>query len=221
MGKGPLAGWERGHLTVSSQWAASPFKSLLKSVNWGMKAYQRAAVLRSDQRAACMGRRGVQLCACLDTVWMSSPVRRGGCWRWGVLGRWSMTPHEPWRASKNVAKLYSFSIKGWTERDQEGKRVGGGGGGRKKEVGHSHMPQLEKCKLAQRPDMWGMPQLKAQSARRPCRNVHEALEESWKWRCWTCLDSRVRDQANLFIHFLSPSPSATLSCWLSVLVSLK
>lgn len=112
MGKGPLAGWERGHLTVSSQWAASPFKSLLKSVNWGMKAYQRAAVLRSDQRAACLGRRGVQLCVCLDTVWMSSPLRRGGCWRWGVLGRWSMKPHEGWRASKNVAKLYSFSLKG-------------------------------------------------------------------------------------------------------------
>lgn len=34
MGTHPLAGWEWGHLTVSSQWATSPRESLLKSMQW-------------------------------------------------------------------------------------------------------------------------------------------------------------------------------------------
>lgn len=127
------------------------------AANWGMKAYQQAVVLRWDQRVAYMGWRGFQLGACLDAVWMSN--RRGGCLGGGgwFLGRGSMKPHEGWRASKNLAKLYSFSIKGWIGWIKK----------EKKGVGHPHMPQLEKCKLAQCPDMWGMPQFKAQSARHP------------------------------------------------------
>lgn len=142
MGKVPLAGWERGHLTVSSQWAASPYKSPLKSVNWSMKAYQRAvaAVLWFDQRAACMGQRGVQVCACLDTVWMSNPVRQGGLEGKGVFGRWGIKPHERWRASKKCAKLYSFSMKGWIKGDQEG-------GGRGKKL-DTYMQQLEKMQVS-------------------------------------------------------------------------
>lgn len=84
------------------------------AVNWGMKAYQQDAVLYWDQRVACMGYRGAELCACLGTVWMNNPVRRGRCLGVGgvLLGRGNMKPHEGWRASKNWAKLYSFSIKG-------------------------------------------------------------------------------------------------------------
>lgn len=37
----------------------------VNAVNWGMKAHQQAAVLRSDQRVACMSQRGSALCICM------------------------------------------------------------------------------------------------------------------------------------------------------------
>ncbi len=60
--------------------------------------------------------------------------------------RVSMKPHEGWKASKNVSKLYSFPIKGRTERDQEGKKW-------KKKLGTLTCHSLKKCKLAQCPDV--------------------------------------------------------------------
>lgn len=106
-----------------------------------MKAHQQAAVPRSDQPVACMGQRGVQLrvfacvyeCVsryCLDEQSCearSVSERQRGEWRKRegggvVLGRGSTKPHEGWRASKNVTKLYSFAMKGRNERQQEKKK---------------------------------------------------------------------------------------------------
>lgn len=101
---------------------------LLFAVNWGMKAHQQAAVLRSDQRVACMGQRPegcsalcVCMCECMSRYCLdeqSCEARSVSEWG-GVLGRGSTKPHEGWRASKNVLKLYSFSIKGRTERGKK------------------------------------------------------------------------------------------------------
>lgn len=91
LGAGPPAGWEWGHLTVSSQWATSPCKSLLKSYSlqwtgaWKPINKLQYCGLTSEWRVWARGQRAVQLCAfacvsaCLDTVWMSNPVKRGVC----------------------------------------------------------------------------------------------------------------------------------------------
>lgn len=63
---------------------------------------------------------------CLDEQYceeMSVSERQRGEDGGGVLERESTKPHEGWRASKDMSKLYSFSIKGRTERGKRSRAV--------------------------------------------------------------------------------------------------
>lgn len=152
--------------------------------------------------------------ACLHTVWMSSSVGRGVCLRdrgeekeEGGCG--GVVSYEGWSASRNVSKLYSFSIKKKTPKWNR----------RKKTVYSFTCHSMKKMQVStvlgrvRDATVWA--------------SVCQAALQRFEWvHHETCLDVSFRDQTNLFIHFstsVSLSLSVTLACWLSlcVFVSLK
>lgn len=112
MGTHPLAGWEWGHLTVSSQWAMSPRESLVKSMQW-TGAWKRINNLhwhgvtsewrpraRTGLNCVCAWTAGVCWGTCVSGVGVGVLGREEG-------GRWKqMKEGDGWSVSENKQPNY-------------------------------------------------------------------------------------------------------------------